>query len=236
MITNKCFLYIDGYPRHASDIPFDIAIDWGDGSDVEEYFRLHVEKIPPFTHLYQDTQPRNIQVTLLKHSCSAESNRLTKSITYIPFNPESLQRKCENSVNSLPGVQVASYFSEVVRLADGSVSATLVTDVSTSPDMPLIKFLKKGETIETEYDSPIFVSLELTSVQSVQESVCYYINEDGRHHCISINVLQFTQTAFSNLQNARGMNLTINLDTGSGPISGVCSGTINHNCLQNAIQ
>jgi|GEM_PF-3002323 len=141
MITNKCFLYIDGYPRNASDIPFDVAVDWGDDSDVEEYFRLHVEKIPPLTHLYHDTQPRNIQVTLLKHSCSAENNRLTKSITYSPLTPAQFQRTCENSVNSLPGVQVASYFSDVAWHAGGSVSATLITDVSTSPEVPLVKFL-----------------------------------------------------------------------------------------------
>ena len=45
-MINKCFLYIDGYPRNASDIPFDMAIDWGDGSPVEQYFRLQVDKVP----------------------------------------------------------------------------------------------------------------------------------------------------------------------------------------------
>jgi hypothetical protein len=147
MITNKCFLYIDGYPRNARDVPFDMAIDWGDGSDIEEYFRLHVEKIPPLTHVYHDTQPREISVTLLKHSCEAENNRLTKWITYTPFDPARFERKCENSVSSLPGVQVVSYFANIVRHVDGSVTATLVTDVSTSPDVPLVKFLKKVEKL-----------------------------------------------------------------------------------------
>ena len=236
MITNKCFLYIDGYPQNASDIPFDIAIDWGDGSDIEEYFRLHVEKIPPFTHVYQGTQPHEIQVTLLKHSCPAEKNRLTKSITYTPFDPAGLPRKCENVVNALPGVQVSSYVTQIVRNTDGSVAATLVTDVSTSPEVPLLKFLKKTESIETEYDAPIHVSLELVSAQNVLENVCYFIGEEGRHHCAIVNALLFSQTAWSHFQSAKGMSLTINLDTEAGPIAGICSGTINYNCLQNAIQ
>ena len=78
------------------------------------------------------------------------------------------------------------------------------------------------ESIESEYDSPIVVSLELLSAQNVQQNVCYYIDEEGRHHCVCVNVLQFSQTAFNNLQNARGMSLTINLDTDEGPLTGVC--------------
>ena len=81
-MLNKVFLHIDDYPRNASDVPFDISIDWGDGSDVEEYFRLVVDRVPQFYHIYNDVQARTITVTITNRCGTA-----TQTIEYVPFVP-----------------------------------------------------------------------------------------------------------------------------------------------------
>jgi len=169
---------MDGYPRNAGDVPFDIAIDWGDDSGIEEYLRLHVEKIPPFYHVYQDTQPREIAVTLRKHSCAAQNNSVTKTITYVPFDPGTFTCRCENSVTaSLPGVEVRSYFADIARLSSGSISAMLVTDVSTQPDKSLLKFLKKAEKLPEG-------TFQLVPPEITQESVVRSLDTHTGNHWI----------------------------------------------------
>ena len=82
-MINKCFLYIDDYPRHANDIPFSITIDWSDGSALEQYDDLHVTRIPSFYHIYDDLEPHEIAVTIT-NNCGS----FTKNILYTPYVPE----------------------------------------------------------------------------------------------------------------------------------------------------
>ncbi|MCL2005443.1 MAG: hypothetical protein FWG73_04685 [Planctomycetaceae bacterium] len=51
-MESKCYLYIDDYPKNASDVPFDIEIDWGDSSAIEKYASLVVDQVPQLSHLY----------------------------------------------------------------------------------------------------------------------------------------------------------------------------------------
>ena len=141
-MINKCFLYIDGYPRNASDVPFDIAIDWGDGSPLEQYFRLRVDKVPQFYHIYNDMEPKEILVTIT-NSCGTA----TRTVLYVPFVPPECE--CQNFYNldinnvlvSFSGVdwdlEISGCFIEVEADAD-YVTARMVTDVSTN--LPLVAF------------------------------------------------------------------------------------------------
>ena len=142
-MLNKCFLYIDGYPRNASDVPFDISIDWGDGSEPEQYFRLFVEKVPQFYHIYEDTEPRTITVTITNRCGSA-----VQTIEYVPFIPPECE--CQNFYNlnlgniavDFTGIEwnldITGCFTDVTRVDAEHVAARMVTDVSTN--LPLITF------------------------------------------------------------------------------------------------
>lgn len=89
LMQNKCFLYIDGYPRNAEDIPFNLSIDWGDGTPLETYTRLHVEKIPALYHIYEITGSYTITVTI-ENSCG----KATQLIPYEPYVPPSTDEGC----------------------------------------------------------------------------------------------------------------------------------------------
>jgi len=142
-MLNKCFLYIDGYPRNASDVPFDISIDWGDGSEPEQYFRLFVGIVPQFYHIYEDAVPRTIEVTITNRCGSA-----VQTIEYIPFVPPECD--CRNFYNLHLGNLVVDFseiewnlditgcFTDVTRIDAEHIAARLVTDVSTN--LPLITF------------------------------------------------------------------------------------------------
>jgi hypothetical protein len=138
-MINKAFLYIDGYPKNASDVPFDIAIDWGDGSPVEEYFRLHVDKVPQFYHIYHDTEPKEITVTIT-NSCGTA----TRTILYVPFVPPECE--CKNFYNldinnvlvSFSGVdwdlEITGCFVDV-EIEEDYVTTRMITDVSTNLEL-----------------------------------------------------------------------------------------------------
>jgi hypothetical protein len=142
-MLNKCFLYIDGYPRNASDVPFDLSIDWGDGSEPEQYFRLFVEKVPQFYHLYEDTEPRTIEVTITNRCGSA-----VQTIEYIPFIPPECD--CKNFYNlnqnnimvDFSGIEwnleITGCFTDVTLIDAEHIAARMVTDVSTN--VPLMAF------------------------------------------------------------------------------------------------
>jgi len=59
------------------------------------------------------------------------------------------------------------------------------------------------EISETEYDSPIVVQLAIASIQNEQEGIFYYIEENGRHHCVAVNELVFTLSDYAQLKNIK---------------------------------
>jgi hypothetical protein len=146
-MDSKCFLYIDEYPRNAGDIPFDIEIDWGDGSGIEKYARLVVDKVPAFYHIYHNvgslSEPFMIKVKITNQCSSAE-----QTVEYDPALPPLCDEEYRNSYDSLNPLNVVSRFSGIdwdihvtscfTRIArvDGCMETEFVTDVSIN--LPLI--------------------------------------------------------------------------------------------------
>ena len=120
-IINRCFLYIDDYPRQSSDVPFDISIDWGDGT-VERYDRLMVDRVPPFEHTYNDDLSHNIEVTIT-NSCG----EVVKLIRHVQYSPPVCE--CENEIieQSVQEVEVSSCFTDI-SYDQGITRAKLVVD------------------------------------------------------------------------------------------------------------
>jgi len=141
-MINKCFLHIDDYPRQASDVPFDIAIDWGDGSDIETYTQLIVDKVPPFDHIYNDELSHNIEVTIT-NSCGA----VTKAIKHAPYVLPACE--CVNEVveQVIPEIEVSSCFTDI-EYDQYITSSKLVVDVVS--EVPLVADTAKYEELPVD--------------------------------------------------------------------------------------
>jgi hypothetical protein len=87
------------------------------------------------------------------------------------------------------------------------------------------------EVQKTEYDSPIVVRFAIDVNRNVQEGIFYYIDDNGREHCIAVNEIQFTKAEYEHLQHDPAMRIAINLETVHGRISCTCPGAINIECL-----
>ena len=358
-MINKCYLYIDEYPRHASDIPFNITINWGDGSLAEQCSNVYVTKIPGFYHIYKDLRSYEITVTIT-NNCGTS----TKKIQHVPFVPPPCG--CYNNKNTpINNVMInfeaehriqdsdvnltfSNCFSNVV-LGNNDVVLTIVTDVAS--DIPLVTFRKKFEEIalfnlvseghlleeasiiipagnfaellyqseesrkvqrveiicdtnartrlthkgfewttedseqeswrgiliianpdfirewmftfagevedivigdakihsvhfyeeiqETEYDSPIMLNLALSSIENKQTGIFYYIDTNGKNHCVGVNELRCTHSDYEHMR-LRGTNMstTIRLDVLLPPdeieyglIETIVQGNVNPDCL-----
>ena len=155
-MINKAFLYIDSYPRNASDIPFDLAVDWGDGSPLEEYFRLVVDRVPELYHIYTDLEPKTITVTI-RNSCG----ELSKVIEYVPFAPP--ECGCPNIYFTDDGnddweLTISGCITEVHQAGDDLIVAKLITDVSTAE--PIVAFPSILEELIGAFNlvSPIIIT------------------------------------------------------------------------------
>ena len=176
-MLNKCFLYIDGYPRNVRDVPFDISIDWGDGSKPEQYFRLFVEKVPPFYHIYNDTESRTIEVTVTNRCGSA-----VQTISYVPFVPPECE--CRNfyhlNLNNILvdfsgiewNLEITGCFTGVMRIDTEHVTARMVTDVSTN--LPLTTFPKVAAPLP---ERTFALMTRTIPTEAVYDRIRFYVDD-----------------------------------------------------------
>jgi len=143
-MQNKCFLYIDNYPRNAGDVPFIISIDWGDGSAVESY-RLHVEKVPTLYHIYETTGSYEITVTIT-NKCGTS----TRVILYEPYVPSDEDCLCANT-------EIENRSNFIAELDD----ATLNWDISVKSCFTDVKYDPEDELIKATLRTDVSVNLPL---------------------------------------------------------------------------
>ncbi len=149
-MASKCFLYLDGYPVNASDVPYDVRIDWADGSAVESYERLTAPLIPPFYHVYDGVGPYAISVTLSNWCGTA-----TKTVTFAPYSPEPCV--CADTFtytqsdlvtdfpdgSPTPQLNMSGCVQSVTSNGDGNFTLRTSTDMSLN--MPLVVYPMTSE-------------------------------------------------------------------------------------------
>jgi len=226
-MLNKAFLYINDYPRNSRDVPFDLAIDWGDGSPVVQYNRLVVDRLPPFHHLYADSGTYDIQVTITNHCGSA-----TRIVTHTPFFPPDCE--CANAYALEPGsiftafdqeptvpldLRITGCTSNIRRVENNLIAVTLVTDVSSN--IPLAVLLPK----ETPLLDGVF-SLQSDTVEVVESLRAHLDQPNGTIPTIvnapevdfvyDFNTLHVSELRLRGDSNFRDrVGNTVNLDDGT---------------------
>lgn len=152
MTIYTCYLYIDDYPVNASDVPFDVSVDWGDDSPLETYNQLIVDQMPQLYHQYitdDADSSYDIEVTLT-NACGSS----TRQTSFTPY--QAISEGCDNSLDSsganlvgsfndqpLPSVSAAGRTISKSIDSSSNVTLRLVTDISSSLPMVVYPLVPK---------------------------------------------------------------------------------------------
>ena len=238
-MQHKAFLYIDGYPVKTNDTPYDIEINWGDGSKSIKYKKLIDDQVPPFYHIYNELRTFTITVTIT-NKCGST----TKSIEYTPFALP--QRGCVNlfegqqryqpnliSKTTIPEVTVEGYITDR-RYEYNKIVIQIMTHVMSS--LPLVIFPEEHE----DYIPPVTLQFAVNPIRNREVGVFHYDDIDGKHHCVTLHDVTFTQSIFDNHLNTdpnfyTRLNLNVEYETEQyGRVStALIPGKINIECIQN---
>ena len=87
------------------------------------------------------------------------------------------------------------------------------------------------EDQQTEYDSPITVKFAVNINKNTQEGIHYYVDDDGREHCVAVNDVELTQAEYEHLRYDPAIRMMLYLPHEHGTVSGIVNGTVNIGCL-----